>query len=182
MLTVHRKPLIIVAAVAVAAGLAIALPASMASTHRTAGPNPAQSGRARQGLLGIAGVTTAGPRAVRRAAARAGCVVRYTPVTWPGSFLAKVIIGNSGKTDIHGWTLTFRLAGNEAISSAWNATFTQTGADVSARNMAFDATIRRGATQALGFLGASGRATRPRPRPRPRAVSASTAWPANDHE
>ncbi len=119
---------------------------------------------ARQGVLGITGDATTGPRAARRAAPRAACVVRYTPVTWPGSFLAKVIIGNSGKTDIHGWTLTFRFAGNEAISSAWNATFTQAGANVSARNMAFDATIRRGATQALGFLGAQ-RAGDPAPAP-----------------
>jgi cellulase/cellobiase CelA1 len=168
-LAAHWKVLVIAAAaVGVAAGLAIALPASRASTHRMAGSIPGQSDRAMQRVLGGAvhsttghpasGHPTAGPggkrRAPRRAAPRAGCAVSYTPVNWPGSFLAKVTISNRGKTSIHGWTLTFKFSGNEAISSAWNATFTQTGAEVSARNLGFDATIRQGATQSLGFLGA----------------------------
>jgi cellulase/cellobiase CelA1 len=157
-LAAHWKVLVIAAAaVGVAAGLAIALPASRASTHRTAGSIPGQSDRAMQRVLGGAAHATANPggkrRAVRRAAPPAGCVVSYTPVNWPGSFLAKVTISNRGRTSIHGWTLTFRFSGDEAISSAWNATFTQTGAKVSARNLGFDATIRQGATQSLGFLG-----------------------------
>lgn len=154
-LAAHWKVLTISAvAVGMAAGLAIALPASMASTRRTAGPIAGQSDRAKDSALGAAAHAKAGPRARRRAASRAGCVVRYTPVTWPGSFLAQVTISNRGKTSIHGWTLTFRFPGDEAISSAWNATFTQTGANVFARNLNFDATIRGGASQALGFMGA----------------------------
>ncbi|MCW2930450.1 MAG: cellulose-binding family [Actinomycetia bacterium] len=147
----------VVVAVGVGVGLAIALPAGMASTHRRAAP--AQSDRAKDRGLGTATHATADPgtgrrAASHRAASRTGCVVRYTPVNWPGSFLAEVTISNRGKTSIHGWTLTFRFPGDEAISSAWNATFTQTGADVSARNLSFDATIRQGASQSLGFLGA----------------------------
>jgi cellulase/cellobiase CelA1 len=157
-LAAHWKVLVIAAAaVGAAAGLAIALPASRASTHRTAASIPGQSDRAMQHVLGGAAPATANPGGKHRAARRAApsdCVVRYTPVTWPGSFLAKVTISNRGKTSIHGWTLTFRFSGDEAISSAWNATFTQTGAEVSARNLGFDATIRQGATQSLGFLGA----------------------------
>ncbi len=149
-------PIVVVAAVGV--GLAIALPASMASTHRRAAPVPAQSDRARDRPLGTATHATADPgpgrrAASHRAASRTGCAVRYAPVNWPGAFLAEVTISNRGKTSIHGWKLTFRFPGDEAISSAWNATFTQNGADVSARNLSFDATIRQGASQSLGFLG-----------------------------
>ena len=153
----HWKILVVpVAAAGAAVGLAIALSASTASTHRTAGPMPVQSDWAKQRYIGTA---THAPghhrlRTRRAVASGPGCLVSYTPVHWPGSFLAKVTISNRGKTDIHGWTLTFRFAGGEAISSAWNATFTQTGSEVSARSMAFDSTIRSGATQALGFLGA----------------------------
>jgi hypothetical protein len=151
-LAAHWKVLTISAvAVGMVVGLAIVLSASMASTRRTAGPTAGQSDRAKDSALGAA---AHGPRARRRTASRAGCVVRYTPVTWPGSFLAQVTISNRGKTSIHGWTLTFRFPGDEAISSAWNATFTQTGANVSARNLNFDATIRGGASQSLGFMGA----------------------------
>ena len=52
------------------------------------------------------------------------------------------------------WTLTFRFPGDEAVSSAWNATFTQTGTEVSAGSTTYDATIAPGASQSLGFLGA----------------------------
>jgi hypothetical protein len=153
----HWKLLVVpVAAAGAAVGLAIALSASPASTHRTAGPVAVQSDWAKQRYIGTATHAPGHHRLRTRRAVASGpdCLVSYTPVHWPGSFLAKVTISNRSKADIHGWTLTFRFAGDEAISSAWNATFTQTGAEVSAKGMAFDSTIRSGATQALGFLGA----------------------------
>jgi cellulase/cellobiase CelA1 len=156
-LAAHWKVLTISAvAVGVTAGLAIALPASMASTHPAAGPMAGQSDRAKDSALGAAAHATRDPRPRprRRTASRVGCMVRYTPATWPGSFLAQVTISNRGKTSIHGWTLTFRFPGDEAISGAWNATFTQTGAEVSVRNLNWDATIPRGASQSFGFMGA----------------------------
>jgi len=146
-LAAHWKVLVISVGVVVAV-LAVALPVSLISGHGAAGSIQARSDR-----IGAAASAPARPRAPRRAAHSAGCLVRYTPTTWPGSFLAQVTISNHGKTDIHGWTLTFRFPGNEAISSAWNATFTQNGAQVSAKNMDFDAVIRQGASQSLGFMG-----------------------------
>ena len=146
----HWKVLVIAVAVVVA-GLSIALPLSLANTQGAAGAVQAQSERSDS--AGTATPTTVAPGAPRRAVHRGGCLVRYTPTTWPGSFLAQVTISNKGKTDIHGWTLTFRFPGNQAISSAWNATFTQIGTQVAARNMAFDAVIRHGASQSLGFMG-----------------------------
>jgi cellulase/cellobiase CelA1 len=132
----------------VGVSVAIALPASASrgsSTFRTAAQATAGPGAGR----------TAAPGTGRPVALpRFGCLVRYTPTNWPGAFMAQVTISNSGRDSIHGWTLTFTFPGHEAISSAWNARFTQTGADVSARNMNYNATIRRGASQRLGFLGA----------------------------
>jgi hypothetical protein len=134
----HWKLLIIPVAV-VAVGLAIALPISMASARGTAGSILARSDRAEHAHA----TTRPG----------AGCVVSYTATNWPGAFTAKVTISNRGSTSMHGWTLAFRFPGDEAISSAWNATFTQTGAEVSARNTNYDATIPLAASQSLGFLG-----------------------------
>jgi hypothetical protein len=128
--------------VAVVASLAIALPASMASTHGTAGTTPAQSDRARHPVFGG-----------RPAAPDRRCLVNYASTSWPGQFMAKVTISNKGRTSIKGWTLTFRFPGDQAISGAWNATFTQTGAEVSARSMGFDTTIPQGASRSLGFMG-----------------------------
>jgi hypothetical protein len=126
--------------VAVVASLAIALPASMASTHGAAGSTPARPDRARHP---VSGDRPAAP----------GCLVNYASTSWPGQFTAKVTISNKGRTTIHGWTLTFRFPGDQAISGVWNATFTQTGTEVSARNVAFNTTIPRGASRSLGFQG-----------------------------
>jgi cellulase/cellobiase CelA1 len=173
----HWKLLIILIAV-VAVGLAIAPPASMASTHRIADPIPARLDQAEHRIFGTAMHATADPgtgrptapgtgrraapgtgrRAApgtgRRAAPGTGCLVSYTSTSWPSAFRAEVTITNRGRTSIHGWTLTFRFPGDEAISGAWNAAFTQTGAEVSVRNLSWDATIPRGASQSFGFMGA----------------------------
>jgi cellulase/cellobiase CelA1 len=138
-----KKLLIIPAAGAAAAGLAIALPASMASTHRTAGSVMAQPDRASRNVS--AGVAQTPPST--------GCHVTYTSTRWQGGFTANVTIRNRGTTRIDGWTLTFTFPSHERISSAWNTTFTQTGANVTATNANYNATIPRGASQSLGFYG-----------------------------
>ena len=152
----HWKLLIVPIAV-VAVGLAIALPISMASAQRHRWLDPG----------------TVGPRSEHARAAAGpgpGCVVRYTASNWPGAFTAKVTISNRGSTSIDGWSLTFRFPGDEAVSSAWNATFTQTGGEVSARNLDSDGAVRPGASQSLGFLG-----DLRRPTTSPQPPSASTA-------
>ena len=138
-----KLPLISVAIITV--GLAIALPASMASAHRTAGAITASHHLAKRNISAVIA-----PTAANRAT---GCLVTYNSSDWPGAFTVKVTIDNRGTTNINGWTLTFKFPGDEAISSAWNTTFTQTGARVSATNTNYDATIPPGASQSLGFLG-----------------------------
>ena len=135
----HSKLLIVPIAV-VAVGAAIALPISMASARGTVGSIPARSDRVEHAHA----TPRPGP----------GCVIRYTATNWPGAFTAEVTISNRGSASIDGWALTFRFPGDEAVSSAWNATFTQTGAEVSARNLNDDGIIRPGASQSLGLLGA----------------------------
>jgi endo-1,4-beta-xylanase len=137
----------------IAAGLAIALPARMAGSHRTAGSvmTPGQAKRNVSGVFARAQATTAaGGRLARQSS---GCLVTYSPSNWPGAFTVKVTIDNRGATSINGWKLTFAFPGDQAISSAWNAGFTQTGARVSATNTDYDATIAPRARQSLGFLG-----------------------------
>jgi type II secretory pathway pseudopilin PulG len=150
-----KLPIISIAVIAViAVGLAIALPASMASTHRTARSSTASPDQSTRNTAGVIAQAKANPATIRRARPSTGCLVTYAPSNWPGAFTVKVTIDNRGTTSIKGWKLTFAFPGDEAISSAWNATFTQTGARVSATNTTYDATIPPGARQALGFLGA----------------------------
>jgi cellulase/cellobiase CelA1 len=148
-----RWKLLIIPVAAATVGLAIALPVSMASTHRTADSIPARWDQARHRIFGTAAHATADPGTGRPTKPGVGCLVSYTPTTWPRAFMAKVTISNMSRTNINGWTLTFTFPGDETITSAWNATFTQTGTKVSARNLTYNATIPRGASRSLGFLG-----------------------------
>lgn len=138
-----KKLLIIPVGAAVAAGLAIVLPASVASTHRTAGSVRAQPNRASSNVSAV----------IAQTAQSAGCRVTYTPTSWRDGFTARVTIHNRSRTRINGWTLTFTFPGHERISAAWNTTFTQNGANVSATNTNYNATIPPAASLSLGFLG-----------------------------
>lgn len=148
-----RWKLLILPVAAVAAGVAVALPASLASTHRAAGSAAPQPDRVKHSVSGYTAHAAAHPGGRRPAPPRAGCRVTYTPTSWPGQFKAKVTISNTGTTKLNDWKLTFTFPGDETISSAWNTTFTQTHAGVSAMSTDYDAVILPGASQSLGFLG-----------------------------
>lgn len=81
------------------------------------------------------------------------CRVSYRPNTWPGGFTADITITNTGTTTIDGWTLAFAFPGNQRITNAWNATVTQNGTAVSARDLGYNRTITPGGSTAFGFQG-----------------------------
>jgi hypothetical protein len=81
------------------------------------------------------------------------CRVAYTPNTWSGGFTGNVTITNSGSSALNGWTLTWSYAGNQHITSAWNATVSQAGAAVTARNVSYNGSIAPGGTASFGFQG-----------------------------
>ncbi|NUP51864.1 MAG: hypothetical protein HOW97_31780, partial [Catenulispora sp.] len=83
-----------------------------------------------------------------------GCHVDYTRTNeWPGGFTANVTITNTGTTAINGWTAGWTFPGDQKITNAWSATTTQTGAAVSAVNVAYNGTIAPGANTSFGFQG-----------------------------
>jgi beta-glucosidase len=65
-----------------------------------------------------------------------GCAVTYTLNQWSTNFAADVKITNNGATTINGWTLTWSFANGQQVTSMWNATVTQSGANVTASNPA----------------------------------------------
>ncbi|MFI5910053.1 cellulose binding domain-containing protein [Dactylosporangium sp. NPDC051541] len=93
--------------------------------------------------------------AVRMAnAAAAGCRVNYTVTNqWQGGFGASVDITNLGDA-INGWTLTWTFASGQSVTQAWNATVTQSGTAVSAKDAGYNAAIATNATVSFGFNGA----------------------------
>lgn len=81
----------------------------------------------------------------------AACQVAYTANTWNNGFTAEVAITNSGNSTINGWTLTWTWPGNQQVTNAWNATVTQSGSQVTARNAAHNGTIAAGTRGSFGF-------------------------------
>ncbi|MFZ6029640.1 MAG: cellulose binding domain-containing protein [Chloroflexota bacterium] len=92
----------------------------------------------------------------RARAAGEPCRVVYTPNSWGTGFTADVTIINDGATAIQGWTLTFSYANGQEITSAWNATVAQSGANVTASNESshWNGTIAAGGSVSFGVQGA----------------------------
>ncbi|MEV0427097.1 cellulose binding domain-containing protein [Micromonospora sp. NPDC050495] len=82
-----------------------------------------------------------------------GCAVKYTPNAWNSGFTADVQITNTGGSTINGWTLSYNLPSGQTITSAWNATVTQSGSAVTARNVGYNGTLSPGASTSFGYQG-----------------------------
>ncbi len=89
------------------------------------------------------------------------CSVRWEANEWSNGFTANVGVSNLGAART-GWTVTFTFPGDQRISNAWNATVTQSGNQVTARNAGWNGALPTGATATFGFQGTySGTNTRP---------------------
>jgi glucuronoarabinoxylan endo-1,4-beta-xylanase len=81
-----------------------------------------------------------------------GYAVTYEMSDWGGGATVNITIKNNTATAVNGWTLAWTFPGNQTIINMWNATPTQSGASVSAKNMAYNAVIgANGGTQSFGF-------------------------------
>ncbi|WP_182909869.1 cellulose binding domain-containing protein [Microbispora sp. H13382] len=77
--------------------------------------------------------------------------VAYTMNTWSEGFTAGISITNNGTSTINGWTLAFTLPSGQSITSGWNATYSPSSGQVSARNVSYNGTLAPGATVDIGF-------------------------------
>ena len=86
-------------------------------------------------------------------AAATGCGVTYSvPSQWNNGFTANVSVTNLGDP-VSSWTLTWSFASGQQVTQAWNATATQSGAQVTARSVSHNANLATGATATFGFNG-----------------------------
>ncbi|GAA1866834.1 rhamnogalacturonan lyase family protein [Asanoa iriomotensis] len=92
--------------------------------------------------------------AVGTAAAAAGCRVDYAVTNqWQGGFGANVTVTNLGDP-LNGWALAWSYTAGQTVTQAWNATVTQSGAAVTARDAGYNAALPTNGTAAFGFNGA----------------------------
>ncbi|MET1075939.1 MAG: non-reducing end alpha-L-arabinofuranosidase family hydrolase [Umezawaea sp.] len=97
------------------------------------------------------------------ASAAAGCSVAYAaPSQWSGGFTAAVTVTNLGDA-VDGWTLTWSYSGGQQVKEAWNAQVLQSGAQVTARNVSYNASIPSGGKVEFGFNGSTSGTDNPSP-------------------
>lgn len=78
----------------------------------------------------------------------------YATSDWGGGFTATVTVTNRGATAVNGWTLKFTFPGTQKVTMpGWSATWTQTGANVTATNLDWNKTLSPGQSIQLGFNG-----------------------------
>ena len=101
-------------------------------------------------LLALTGLSTAASSPARAAA---GCRVDYTVASqWAGGFTANVVVTDLGDP-VSGWTVGWSYSSGQKVTSFWNATVTQSGAAVSATNVAWNAAMATGASASFGLQG-----------------------------
>ncbi|HWU08377.1 MAG TPA: glycoside hydrolase family 6 protein [Streptomyces sp.] len=85
------------------------------------------------------------------AAAAAGCTVDYKIQNqWNGGLTASVSVKNLGAA-ISGWQLQWSFSGGEKVSQGWNATVSQSGTAVTAKDAGYNAALATGSSTTFGF-------------------------------
>ncbi|MFC7263641.1 cellulase family glycosylhydrolase [Streptomyces lutosisoli] len=87
----------------------------------------------------------------------AACGATYTVSSdWGSGFNADVKVTNTGTTAIKSWQVTWTWSGTQQVTNMWNATYTQSGATVTAVNAGHNGAIAVGGSASFGFGGAPG--------------------------
>jgi endoglucanase len=122
------------------------------------GYDPTPVSAAKQSLLAtiqfpLPGAVNGTPPATG-SAAPVSCHAAYSLVnSWSGGFQAQIVLSNTGSGSISPWTLTWTFPGDQKISSLWNASYTQSGEQVSATAESYNATIAPAGSVTIGFTG-----------------------------
>ena len=99
---------------------------------------------------------TTPPTTAPTTAPAGGCAATYRVVSqWTGGFQGEIAVANTSASASAGWTATFGFANGQTVSQAWNATVTQSGATVTARNVDWNGHLAAGGTATFGFLASS---------------------------
>jgi cellulase/cellobiase CelA1 len=93
------------------------------------------------------------PAAALRAAPGDACQVTYAIQSqWQDGFVTNLTISNTGANAFNGWTLTWSFPGTQRITNLWNATWTQTGQNVTtSSNADWNRVIPVGGSYSFGF-------------------------------
>ena len=90
------------------------------------------------------------------------CSVSIELNAWNNGLTENITVTNTGTAAVNGWSLTFTLPGGQTITSGWNASYSPSSGQVTARNLAYNATIPARGSTTIGFQAThTGNAGRP---------------------
>lgn len=82
-----------------------------------------------------------------------GCAATWKVTgSWTGGFQAEVTVRNTGTAPATGWSSGFTFPGGQRLASAWNATVSQSGAQVTATNASWNGGLAPGASTSWGLV------------------------------
>jgi endoglucanase len=132
-------------------------PTTGSSVLTFAASSTATAGTSTVTITGTSGTVTATTTIALTASpvTTSACHVVYTISPQNTSaFGATVSIQNTGATALTSWTLTWTFANGQTVASLWNGAETQSGANVTVKNLSYNGTIAAGATYTgMGFNG-----------------------------
>jgi poly(hydroxyalkanoate) depolymerase family esterase len=95
--------------------------------------------------------TTRPPTSAPPVTGAGGCRVTDVITSWGNGLVANITITNTSTTAINGWSLVFTLPGGQTITGGWNASYSPSSGQVTARNLNYNAAIPAGGSTTLGF-------------------------------
>ena len=100
-----------------------------------------------------AGESAASNQSTATTSGGTACHVSYSVSSqWNVGFNGAFSIQNTGSTPLNSWNVTWNWAGNQKVTQSWNASYNQSGANVTMTNMSYNNSIAPGATlSGMGF-------------------------------
>ncbi|QEU91786.1 chitinase [Streptomyces kanamyceticus] len=107
-------------------------------------------------LVALGGSAEAAPEAAPQAAPQAASEATATYAKtqdWGSGFEGKWTIKNTGTTTLSSWDVQWDFPADTKVTSAWDATVTNSGTRWTAKNLAWNGTLAPGASVSFGFNG-----------------------------
>jgi hypothetical protein len=129
-----------------------------ATSYSDSGRSPSTTYYYRIEAVDAAGASTPSTQASITTQASGGgtsCHVAYSITnSWPGGFQAAITIQNTGSAALSNWNLTWAFANGQTITNLWNGAASQSGGNVTVRNLSYNGAIPAGGSyDGVGFTG-----------------------------
>ncbi|NJP30178.1 glucoamylase [Microbispora sp. SCL1-1] len=103
---------------------------------------------------GLTGPASPATSVTTTAGSSTSCKVTYSVQSdWGTGFTAGLTITNTGTSPLSNWKLGFSFAGGQQLSNGWAASWSQSGAQVTATAPSYSSDLAVGASVEIGFIG-----------------------------